>query len=174
MSDVVSFLKVAQERGVVDEPTRKRLETLHGELAASTGAGASGVFAELSQPSYADDADIPGASEAPRFIRGFHDILITIGIVIALGGLWALAGAIAVIPAIIVLAEWFVKRLEQAYGAARAEAILAIHRLEPSMDFTVKSDPPGWAEKFGGIVLEKGISSTDGLGRILDDTQVIT
>ncbi|MCB1453005.1 MAG: RsmB/NOP family class I SAM-dependent RNA methyltransferase [Rhizobiaceae bacterium] len=52
--------------------------------------------------------------------------------------------------------DWFVKRLEQAYGAARAEAILAIHRLEPPMDFTVKSDPQGWAEKFGGIVLENG------------------
>ena len=124
MSDVVSFLKVAQQRGVVDEPTRQRLEALHGELAATAGAGASGVFAELSQPSDADDADIPGASEAPRFIRGFHDILITIGIVIALGGLWALAGAIAVIPAIIVLAEWFVKRQRLALPAFTLTAML--------------------------------------------------
>ena len=119
MSDVVSFLKVAQERGMLDEATRQRLELLHGELAgaavAATGGG--GVFAELSQPSDADDADIPGASEAPRFIRGFHDILITIGIVIALGGLWALAGAIAVIPAIVLLAEWFVKRQRLALPA---------------------------------------------------------
>ncbi|WP_127524310.1 RsmB/NOP family class I SAM-dependent RNA methyltransferase [Mesorhizobium sp. Z1-4] len=51
---------------------------------------------------------------------------------------------------------WFVERLREAYGAARADAILAIHRLEPPMDFTVKSDPQGWAEKFGGIVLENG------------------
>ena len=51
---------------------------------------------------------------------------------------------------------WFVERLAKAYGAERAAAILAIHRLEPPMDFTVKSDPRGWAEKLGGIVLENG------------------
>ncbi len=49
-------------------------------------------------------------SEMPRFIRGYHDILITIGILvtlIAIGGLWSI---FAVVPAIVVLAEIFVKR----------------------------------------------------------------
>ncbi len=49
-------------------------------------------------------------SEMPRFIRGYHDILITIGVVVtlvAIGGLWTV---FAVVPAIVVLAEIFVKR----------------------------------------------------------------
>jgi len=49
--------------------------------------------------------------------------------------------------------DWFIKRLEAAYGKAEAEAILAAHRLEPTIDFSVKSDAVGWAEKFGGEVL---------------------
>lgn len=52
--------------------------------------------------------------------------------------------------------DWFVARLDRAYGKERTAAILAIHRREPPTDFTVKSDPEGWAEKFGGIVLENG------------------
>lgn len=52
--------------------------------------------------------------------------------------------------------EWFVERLVSAYGQERAEAILAVHRLEPPTDFTVKADPERWAEAFGGIVLDTG------------------
>lgn len=52
--------------------------------------------------------------------------------------------------------DWFAVRLEQAYGAEHAGAILAAHRAEPPFDFTVKSDPQGWAEKLGGIVLPTG------------------
>ena len=56
-------------------------------------------------------------SEAPRFIRGFHDILITIGIVIGLVGLGGLASVYAVIPAAIVLAEILVRRQRLALPA---------------------------------------------------------
>jgi 16S rRNA (cytosine967-C5)-methyltransferase len=52
--------------------------------------------------------------------------------------------------------DWFVERLNKAYGEERTAAILAIHRREPPTDFTVKSNPDGWAEKLGGIVLENG------------------
>ncbi len=52
--------------------------------------------------------------------------------------------------------EWFSQRLKSAYGEARAAAILAAHRAEPPIDFTVKSDARGWAERFGGIVLPTG------------------
>lgn len=51
---------------------------------------------------------------------------------------------------------WFIKRLEDAYGAAQAEAILAAHRLESPVDFTVKSDAEKWAGLFGGTVLPTG------------------
>ena len=52
--------------------------------------------------------------------------------------------------------EWFASRLETAYGAEKAGKILAMHRLEAPTDFSVKSDPQGWAEKLGGIVLPNG------------------
>ncbi|WP_144861296.1 RsmB/NOP family class I SAM-dependent RNA methyltransferase [Mesorhizobium sp. J18] len=50
---------------------------------------------------------------------------------------------------------WFVERLQAAYGA-KADAILAAHRVEPPVDFTVKSEPQQWAERLGGIVLPTG------------------
>lgn len=127
MNDVVSFLKIARERSAIDEATHGRLQALHQELAgtASTDA-AGGVFSELAEPSNADDGTLPDASEAPRFIRGFHDILITIGIIIALGGLWALASAIAVIPAVVLLAEWFVRRQRLALPAFTLTVMLVL------------------------------------------------
>lgn len=51
---------------------------------------------------------------------------------------------------------WFSKRLVEAYGEDKARAILAAHRLEAPVDFTVKSDPERWAERLGGIVLPTG------------------
>jgi 16S rRNA (cytosine967-C5)-methyltransferase len=52
--------------------------------------------------------------------------------------------------------DWFVQRLTQAYGEERAAAILAAHRVEAPVDFTVKDDAAGWAEKLGGVVLPTG------------------
>ncbi|EKF41920.1 hypothetical protein NA8A_12645 [Nitratireductor indicus C115] len=52
--------------------------------------------------------------------------------------------------------DWFAERLEAAYGAEKTAAILAMHRLEPPVDFTVKNDPERWAEAFGGFVLPTG------------------
>lgn len=51
---------------------------------------------------------------------------------------------------------WFVKRMEEAYGPSETKAILAAHRLESPVDFTVKDDPAGWAEKLGGLLLPTG------------------
>lgn len=52
--------------------------------------------------------------------------------------------------------DWFAERLADAYGEAEAEKILALHRLEAPIDFSVKGDPAGWAERLGGIVLPTG------------------
>ncbi|EKF19147.1 RsmB/NOP family class I SAM-dependent RNA methyltransferase [Nitratireductor pacificus] len=52
--------------------------------------------------------------------------------------------------------DWFAERLEAAYGPEKAAAILAMHRLEPPVDFSVKEDPARWAEALGGIVLPTG------------------
>jgi 16S rRNA (cytosine967-C5)-methyltransferase len=52
--------------------------------------------------------------------------------------------------------DWLWKGWVAAYGEATAWKIAEVHWLEPSLDISVKSDPAGWAEKLGGIVLPTG------------------
>jgi 16S rRNA (cytosine967-C5)-methyltransferase len=52
--------------------------------------------------------------------------------------------------------DWFVSMLGRAYGPVRADRILAAHRREAPVDFTVKADPALWAERLGGIILPTG------------------
>ncbi|TGV79452.1 MFS transporter, partial [Mesorhizobium sp. M00.F.Ca.ET.158.01.1.1] len=52
--------------------------------------------------------------------------------------------------------KWFSDRLKAAYGAEKAGQILAAHRHEAPVDFSVKADAELWAEKLGGIVLPTG------------------
>lgn len=80
-------------------------------------------------------------SEAPRFIRGFHDILITIGVVVGLTGIAGLLTVYAVFPAAIVLAEILVRRQRLALPAvalAIAFAAAAAAGVSPILDDTAK------------------------------------
>ncbi|TPM27221.1 RsmB/NOP family class I SAM-dependent RNA methyltransferase [Mesorhizobium sp. B2-2-2] len=52
--------------------------------------------------------------------------------------------------------KWFSDRLKAAYGVDEARRILAAHRQEAPVDFSVKADPEHWAERLGGIVLPTG------------------
>ncbi len=56
-------------------------------------------------------------TEVPRFVRGFHDILITIGVLILLAGVWGLGSGLAILPVIVVLAEILVRRQRLALPA---------------------------------------------------------
>lgn len=51
---------------------------------------------------------------------------------------------------------WFASRLREIHGPERAKAVMAALLLPPPLDLTVKSDPEGWAERLGGIVLPTG------------------
>ncbi len=51
---------------------------------------------------------------------------------------------------------WLAARWRSIYGEATARAIAAAHRAEPTLDISVKSDPAGWAQRLGGIVLPTG------------------
>jgi 16S rRNA (cytosine967-C5)-methyltransferase len=51
---------------------------------------------------------------------------------------------------------WLGARWRAAYGEETARAIARAHREEPTLDISVKSDPEGWAEKLGGVVLPTG------------------
>lgn len=51
---------------------------------------------------------------------------------------------------------WLAARWRKTYGEAGLRAIAAAHRLEPTLDITVKSDPDLWAERLGATVLPTG------------------
>lgn len=119
MSDIGKFLEVARKRALIDNRTHAALEGLRVELAG-------GEVSEDARSAMLMETAPQADSEAPRFIRGFHDVLITIGIIIAIGGLWALGSALVVIPAIIVLAEYFVRRQRLALPAFTLTVLLAL------------------------------------------------
>lgn len=52
--------------------------------------------------------------------------------------------------------DWFVQRLQTAYGREKMRQILSAHRLQAPVDISVKADPGLWAERLGGVVLPTG------------------
>lgn len=80
----------------------------------------------LDTPRANEPASAVEESEAPRFLRGFHDILITIGIIVGLVGLGGLASVFAVVPAAIVLAEILVRRQRLALPAVTLTIAIVI------------------------------------------------
>jgi hypothetical protein len=109
MSELRSVLSDAEREGLISSDASARL------LPFLVARGVT-----VAAPAPADDVIRVAArsdTETPRFIRGFHDVLITIGIVIALAGLWGLVTIFAVIPAIIVLSEILVRRQRLALPA---------------------------------------------------------
>jgi 16S rRNA (cytosine967-C5)-methyltransferase len=52
--------------------------------------------------------------------------------------------------------RWLAVRWRKAYGEAKARAIAAAHRQEPTLDLSVKSDAEGWARRLDGVVLPTG------------------
>ncbi len=52
--------------------------------------------------------------------------------------------------------DWLRTRWTTQWGEETARAISAMHRVEPPLDITVKSDPDKWAEALSGTVLPTG------------------
>ena len=115
MTDIRTFINLAREREIIDASVRDTLLSFEREF--SKAPASSGLFTGLGEPVDANNQDPNEPAEAPRLIRGFHDVLITIGLLAALGGLWALGSALLVIPAVIVLSEIFVRRQNLALPA---------------------------------------------------------
>jgi hypothetical protein len=95
-------LTAAAEAGIITSGQVEPLATfVEARASVVDSAPASGI---------ADSASPEEDSEIPRFIRGYHDILITIGIIVVLIGLGGLATVFTAAAAVIVLAEIFVYR----------------------------------------------------------------
>lgn len=107
MTELRSVLDEAEREGLISGEANERLLPFLTERGVTVGARAA-------KP--AEDAAWSD-TETPRFIRGFHDVLITIGVIVALSGLWGLASVFVVLPAIVVLSEILVKRQRLALPA---------------------------------------------------------
>lgn len=59
-------------------------------------------------------------------------------------------------PARLDTPAWLFERWSAAYGEAETRRIAEAHRVEPSLDLSVKADPAAWAERLGGVVLPTG------------------
>jgi len=124
---LLPVLDDAAREGLVPGDTTARL----GEFLLGRGVGVAVPVSApvidgsgLDTPLASEPASTVEESEAPRFIRGFHDILITIGIVVGLLGLGGLASIYALFPAVIVLAEILVRRQRLALPAVILTVVL--------------------------------------------------
>ena len=119
MSNDDEILQEARARGIISPDQHDQLLTLQRELSSAGGGHMPGGYlAELNQRNDADDdAKDSRAREMPRFVRGFHDIIITIGIIAVAMGAIMLFHASALIPLSLVLAEIFVRRQRLALPA---------------------------------------------------------
>jgi len=59
-------------------------------------------------------------------------------------------------PARLDTPDWLWTRWTKTYGEETTRRIAEAHRVEPSLDLSVKRDPADWAERLGGIVLATG------------------
>ncbi|EJT04358.1 hypothetical protein [Rhizobium sp. CCGE 510] len=115
MTELRSILDEAARQGLISPEAGGRLLPFLSERGVAVVGHPAGV-AEV-QPAMAVEGLAWSDTETPRFVRGFHDVLITIGVIVALCGLWGLAALYAVLPAIIVLSEILVHRQRLALPA---------------------------------------------------------
>jgi tRNA and rRNA cytosine-C5-methylases len=66
------------------------------------------------------------------------------------------ADLLEVVSSVLCVPEWFLKRLTDAYGAARAMRIAKAQLTSAAIDLTVKADADAWAQRLGGRVLPTG------------------
>ena len=64
--------------------------------------------------------------------------------------------------------DWFWHRWVATFGEEQARAIASANLTEAALDFSVKNDPDGWAERLGGVVLPTGSVRVKSRGRIED------
>ncbi|MGV1755985.1 hypothetical protein ACQZ6F_09280 [Rhizobium sp. A22-96] len=113
MSDLKIALDEAAGEGIISSDQAARLLP----YLSDRNIGARAMTGALSELRSTDAPNPLEETEAPRFVRGFHDVLITIGIVVLLVGLWGVANHSISLLAIGMLAEILVRRQRLALPA---------------------------------------------------------
>ncbi|MCY1668221.1 hypothetical protein [Rhizobium sp. SL86] len=119
MTGLRGALETAVARGLV-EPTKL------GALEAHIEAALPGL--REAPRAAVDDPARPAVieTETPRFIRGFHDVLITLGLTVLLIGVGGLGAIIGLLPVVLILAEILVRRQRLALPAVALTIAMAI------------------------------------------------
>lgn len=122
MSIYIAILIKAHQDNLIDasqfDALMHRFETAdHTESSGTSSFEPNNLKDELDQPVYMVQDDALIETEAPRFVRGFHDILITCGLLIASFGLAALVGGVGVLVGAWLFSEILVKRQRLALPA---------------------------------------------------------
>jgi hypothetical protein len=108
MTTLSDALNAAAGEGIISSAQAERLGPYLVE---------KGDFTARPVSSMATEGLIAEDSEQPRFLRGFHDILITIGVLIVMAGAAGVGGPFVSLPLVVVLAEVLIRRQRLALPA---------------------------------------------------------
>ncbi|MFT3728351.1 MAG: transcription antitermination factor NusB [Terricaulis sp.] len=106
----------------------------------------------MDTPPHAAVGETVEAANSMRESRGFAKLINAVLRKVAADG----AGLLAAQAPGVDLPAWLFTRWRASYGADTAAAIARALRHEPALDFSVKSDAPGWAAKFGAMLTPTG------------------
>jgi hypothetical protein len=137
MADLRSVLDEATQAKLISPETSDRLLPFLADRGVAVSEGFVAAQPEPPHTLAEELLSVEPDTETPRFIRGFHDILITIGVVILLCGLWGIASLYVVLPAIILLSEVLVRRQRLALPAVA----LTIALVSWTAKFMTLADP---------------------------------
>lgn len=142
MTELEDMLRRAAQRGIISDSLVVPLEAYLSANGRYTAyAPDAAVLDALADP----PRDLED-TEAPRFVRGFHDVLITIGVIVALVGLSGVASVFALLPAVVVLSEVLVRRQRLALPAF----VLTIAFVQGAA-YLIQATLPPVSEDWGGI-----------------------
>lgn len=125
MQSLKTVLEGATGEGIISADQAGALLPYMEARGVLLGSPAPGLALDIAGP---DDGKVIAPvddTEAPRFIRGFHDVLITIGVAIVMAGVWGIGAFLTALPAIIVLAEVLVRRQRLALPAVLLTVLYA-------------------------------------------------
>lgn len=134
--DLKQRLTAAAGEGII---TPEQADRLSVYLSAPAQGPAAPTLFDTSLSAPRDEGSVPAAEETemPRFVRGFHDVLITLGVIITLSGLLGLAHPVVSLVACIMLSEVLVRRQRLALPAVVltiafiASATFVLKQLQP-------------------------------------------
>lgn len=126
MADLRLVLDEAAQAALISPETSEKLLPFLMDRGVIVKEGFEAAQSQRPHTLAAELLSVEPDTETPRFVRGFHDILITIGVVILLSGLWGIASLYVVLPAIILLSEVLVRRQRLALPAVALTVALFV------------------------------------------------